>query len=317
MPDYCIYGLVFTSKFELKTKLYHPLSKTEVKDFIFTCSNSPPDGINPADNKLIHQSKLGHLKIHENHGWEVIEYPDRDNYYLNEKRIHCSRQGRFSALQEIRLIGFVISYWAGRYKHDLMIHASTVGHGNKAIVFTAGNSGGKTSLATSMIQNTNYSFMADDILRMSLKDEQLICYPAYPQIRLWPDQIKILLKDSSENHEIVHPDYEKRRIKLPHPQLSTLYEQTCNKAIIYQPNRSKSVTNITIKPLSSQQTFLLLKSNLFTRDLLEVNNNLKDYFLKITTLINKISAFELIYPDGYKLLPSVCERISKHADAVN
>ena len=74
-------------------------------------------------------------------------------------------------------------------KGVFMLHASAVEMGGRAVLFVGGKGHGKSTLAATMYDR-GHGFISDDIVPITLLEDQLLVSPSYPQVRLWPDAIE-------------------------------------------------------------------------------------------------------------------------------
>ena len=314
--EFFVFGLKLSSDYNFKTNLT-PTGKSDSQlvDLHFSCSQQSPNDLDSSQNEVFYQSKLTQLKIYKNQHWQIIEYPGHTSFYLCENQIHCQLDCASNEhLVEIRLFGFVLSYWLTWYKKNTLIHASSVSKNNRNAIFIATNAGGKTSLACAMIKHTDYSILTDDILRIAIDKNSISCYSSYPQIRLWPEQITDFLAQDPDTFNKVHPQFNKRRVKLPQPGLGGFELNPSIASVIFKPNRSTSAKRVKIAPLSAQQAFLLIKKNLFIRDLLTSKDVQINTFDTISKIANTVPAFEITYPEGFEHLPRVCHHINEHIE---
>lgn len=70
-----------------------------------------------------------------------------------------------------------------------MLHASAVEISGGAVLFVGGKGHGKSTLAATMYDR-GHGFISDDIVPITLLEDQLLVSPAFPQIRLWPDAVE-------------------------------------------------------------------------------------------------------------------------------
>lgn len=315
--NYHLFGITLKSQHQFENNLGHSASTTNTFNLFFTFSDNPPVDIKTIDNKEVNISSVTGLKILKNKHWHIIDYPDYTTFFLSQDHIHCQlKDSDKQHLLEIRFLGMIISYWLSYFHHSLMLHSSAVANGNKALLFVAGNSSGKSSLSTTMIQYPDYLILSDDIVRIDTDAEQVRAFPSYPQMRLWPEQIKYFLQQEPDLYQHIHPSYDKRRVTLPRKQFGDLSKHSCSDIVIYLPNKCCDDSDVKFSPISHRDAFFLIKSNLFTRDVLPNDLNQKILLHKISFLTEQARFFRIDFPDGYDKLPKVCEQIKAHAELI-
>ncbi|MBE9039889.1 hypothetical protein IQ235_03670 [Oscillatoriales cyanobacterium LEGE 11467] len=91
----------------------------------------------------------------------------------------------------------------------LVLHASAVSVGGRAIAFLGQSGQGKSTTAATLHQR-NHPLVTDDALVIQLDGtSDAVVFPSYPQLRLWP-QLVTSLGETPENLPTVFPDTEKR-----------------------------------------------------------------------------------------------------------
>ena len=71
------------------------------------------------------------------------------------------------------------------------LHASAVEIGGRAVLFIGNKGRGKSTLAAKMY-DMGHRFISDDIVPITICEDQLLVSPGYPQLKLWPDTIRAM-----------------------------------------------------------------------------------------------------------------------------
>ena len=136
-----------------------------------------------------------------------------------------------------------------------MLHASAVEIGGRAVLFVGGKGHGKSTLAATMYDR-GHGFISDDIVPITLLEDQLFVSPAFPQVRLWPDAIE------SMGH---NPEALPRVSELFNKRYRVLEERFRQDALplagIYQLLATEDEVNI--EKLAPQDALLALLQNIY------------------------------------------------------
>ena len=90
----------------------------------------------------------------------------------------------------------------------LVLHASVVEIGGRAVAFLADSGAGKSTLAAAL-HARGHALVADDVAAVRVGPDGPVVYPAFPQLKLWPDAATALGRDAASLPR-VEPGYEKR-----------------------------------------------------------------------------------------------------------
>lgn len=112
---------------------------------------------------------------------------------------------------EIHLIGIAMAIWL-ELAGVLALHGSGVVVDGRAIGLLGGNRSGKSSLALHLM-GLGATLLSDDLLAIRQQGGSIEAAPAYPQVRLWPQEAEGLV-GTAQGFERAHPDFDKLRIPL-------------------------------------------------------------------------------------------------------
>jgi len=91
----------------------------------------------------------------------------------------------------------------------LVLHASAVAVNGKGVGFLGGSGWGKSTLAA-VLQSRGHVLIADDVIAVeTYLDAQPCVFPAFPQIKLWPEAAQAI-GIHPENLLPLHPQFKKR-----------------------------------------------------------------------------------------------------------
>lgn len=122
----------------------------------------------------------------------LFRLPSLAAFYVHSgKRITIERFGHTS-FEDISV--FLLGTAFGALLHQrftLPLHASSVVHNGKCLVFAGISGAGKSTLAASMIQ-CGSMLLADDITAFTLSNHKLMALPAFPAMKMWEDSLNAL-----------------------------------------------------------------------------------------------------------------------------
>lgn len=110
---------------------------------------------------------------------------------------------------EAALLSVVLAYWLERAGTPVL-HASAVAWADGAVAFLSDSGCGKSALAAAMIR-CGALLVTDDILPLISGDDAWWALPAFPAMRMWPDEAEFFL-GGYEALSHVHPDSAKRYV---------------------------------------------------------------------------------------------------------
>ena len=90
----------------------------------------------------------------------------------------------------------------------LVMHASVVARGDRAVAFLGKNGWGKSTIAAAL-HTKGYDLVTDDVAAVRFDADGPHVFPSFPQMKLWPEAAT-LLGSSLDSLPILHPDFDKR-----------------------------------------------------------------------------------------------------------
>jgi hypothetical protein len=92
----------------------------------------------------------------------------------------------------------------------LVLHASAVVIGGKAVAFVGWKGQGKSTTAATLFAR-GCPLLTDDLLVVNGEDEhQPVAHPGFPQFKLWPDSAEFALAEAAKTLPKLMPNYDKR-----------------------------------------------------------------------------------------------------------
>jgi len=235
-------------------------------------------------------------------------------YHLWPQDIVCHllrpNQGyRTEIYTEIYLLGPVLSVWL-ELQGIPNLHASAVAVEDHAVGFLATSTGGKSTLAATMLQ-AGYPLLTDDILCVERREEAFWGRPGFPQMRLWPDQARYFLGHYEELDSLT-PQTTKRRVPVGENGLGTFCGASRPLACLYLPERRDPTTwgtRVEVTPVSRVEALVSLIGQGFSSSVVEKLGLRRHRFDLFGSLASQVPIYRLVYPEGVQYLPYVRQAI--------
>ena len=308
-PVYSLYGFKLASNFPFANRL---VETTGEPDLTFRSVSVPPivgweeDTPAYASSPQLDGAEESLLSVYRRGSCHILRITGVVDYYIAPESIVCYvLDPAYGYLAEIHFLGIAFSLWL-ELRGIPALHASAVVIEDSAVVFLATNSGGKSSLAATLMQ-AGYPLLTDDILPLERRGETFLGRPAYPQMRMWPDQASYFL-GHYEDLGIVHPAYSKRRVPVGADGLGTFHGEPSPLARFDLPERRDPAEwgeGIEISPLSRTEALMSLVGQSFVPHTVEALG-LQPHRLKLfAQLLSQVHVRRIVYPEGYAHLPRV------------
>ncbi|HVR98368.1 MAG TPA: hypothetical protein VMW27_17265 [Thermoanaerobaculia bacterium] len=306
---YGLYGLVMASDFPFTSPL---APGTGQPDLTFTCAAAPSiSGDLPAP---VYVSRFRNTRGESNclfyrlDGLDLLRFPEVGDFYLYTDRIICHAVDPGAV--ETYLLGTVLSCWLERAEVPCL-HASAVVAGD-AVGFLSFNGGGKSSLATAMLQE-GCPLLTDDVLAIEPGPEGFCGRFGYPQMRLWPPEADHFW-GSAARFQRVHQVSPKVRV----PVDSAAFDAAGRSlACLYLPVRRPSVEDdgaVRFEALSARDAVIEFVRHSFVAPLVQAAGWQPRRIDLFAQLAAQVPVRRLIYPSGFEHLPRVIDEIFKDLD---
>ena len=239
-----------------------------------------------------------------------IVYIDFAIYDIIDRRIICYPGSQTNEMQlHLNFLGPVMSMWLEQNGFQVL-HASAVLIEQKVALFLADSQQGKSTIAALFIKK-GYPLLSDDLvaIKYNQEEQKFYAYPAYPVIKLWPDQFDSLFKD---NASALFLDKELRKCRVRVDSLNP--ELFCNQpqplSIIYHLNRGDNFNRLTVQPLSNMQAMTKLIRYSFAAPIMIVMKWQPQRLASFSRLcLTHQNIRELKYPSGMAELDLLSEQI--------
>jgi len=153
-----------------------------------------------------------------------------------------------------------------RLRGVICLHASAVSIEGRAIAFVGPPGAGKSTTAAACSKK-GHAVLADDIVAMEERDESFYALASHPELRLWPESVK-LLYGHAEALQRLNPEWDKRRLWLG--DLGVRFEhRTLPLGAIYILGDCRPAHAPYVEPLESREALLSLVAETYANKILD------------------------------------------------
>lgn len=314
---YSLYGVSLVSDFAFANRLARAAeSAAGHARLTFECVSQAPVGwsppgeaayaspVSPADGQ-------SSVVVHRLDGCLLMRFRTAD-FYLEPGRIVCHLPDEdYRYLVELQILGVVLAVWL-EWRGVPALHASAISLGGWGAAFLSAAGGGKSSIAMSLMRE-GHSLLTDDILAVGKTGTEYVGHPGYPQVRMWPDQVERFA--GSEEGEIVHPAFSKRRLVVGEGGFGSFYESSLPMTRLYLPERRSGASRVEISPVPPREALMHLVGNSFVAPIVEALGLQPHRLGTLAGLLSQAPVRRVVYPDGFDNLPRLYRAILRDVAA--
>lgn len=183
----------------------------------------------------------------------------------------------------------------------LVLHASAVDIAGRAVAFLGGPGEGKSTMAAAM-HARGHRLLADDVTAVRFVADHPTVFPAFPQLKLWPESAVALGNDPGPLPRL-EPGLEKRSLRASRGFLST----PLTLKHIYVLAEGKTPHS---EPLRPQQALVKLIGHSYAGRLLR-NVKASAHFFDCAELVNNVAVSSLERPRSLPALPDVARLVER------
>ena len=188
---------------------------------------------------------------------------------------------------------------------QMVFHGSAVMIGGHAVTFLAEKGWGKSTMAASL-NKRGHQLISDDVLGLAKEGDKLMVQSAFPQLKLWPDSLALIGRDSNE-HPKLHPDFDKRSLQLQ----SGFVNEPVPLHHVFLLGYGEAAA---IEPLRASQAVVELLPHWycarFGPDMLE-DLGRAEHFKQCAELVNRVPVSRLKRPPSLARLPEVLQLLEE------
>jgi hypothetical protein len=237
---------------------------------------------------------------------DILRFPGPLEFRVDGPRIRArAPAGTPPHRLEIAFLGAVMAFLLEK-RGACALHASAVATEGGTILFLGGNRGGKTALAAALLRSGR-DLIADDIAALEATREGLIVRPAYPSMRMWPDEADWFL-GTHEALPLVHPDLDKRRVPVGPGGFGRFLDRMVPLRRVYLPERGGTGPPKILPVPPSEALFALLAGSFLARVMETAGDRARRLDL-LARVAREDRVRRLLLPDGFDRLPEVVETV--------
>ena len=236
----------------------------------------------------------------------AFRFADVAEFTVGSERIeYVLRDDAYAYGLELWLLGTVLAFWL-EWQGVPTLHASAAVVGDHAVGFLASKQGGKSTLATALLQQ-GHLLLTDDILPLDINEEVIHGRPGYPQVRMWPDHAEHFVEDA---HALcpAHPYIEKRRVPVGSGGIGSFCDEPRPLHTLYLPERTDD-GSVQIQPVAPINALQAVLRHSFLPRLVEATGWQASRLSTLSRLVEQVPVRRLTYPSGAERLPQVTDAI--------
>jgi len=236
----------------------------------------------------------------------IVRFADAATFSVGSERIeYVLHDDTYAYALELWLLGTVLAFWL-EWQGIPALHASAVALDDGVVGFLASKQGGKSTLATSLLQR-GHSLLTDDLLPLDVQEPHVQGRPGYPQMRMWPDHARHFVDDPCALRR-ANPYTEKRRVPVGPEGLGTFCDDARPLKALYLPERTSSAS-VQIQPVAPINAVQAVLRHSFLPRLVEAAGWQASRLSTLSRLVEQVPVWRLTYPSG-------TEHLSRVADAL-
>ena len=209
------------------------------------------------------------------------------------------------------------------HQGKLILHASACITQHGAIAFVGSTGAGKSTMAASFGLR-GLPVLTDDCLRIEESNGQMVCYPSYPGLRLWPESLEGLFDDAPDGEALAHYTDKKRLVvgdntaagPFPLHSIYILANRDDDSAVevVEGGDITDEAGQLTITQLETSGALLETIKHTFQLDPAD-RARISQSFVQYTMLAKYVPFFQLAYPQQFTWLPAVNQAVLAHLDS--
>ncbi len=303
-----LFGMCVETEYEFRTPMHRADSGAPV-DLIFECSfgtHLPFDSqeMRIAASRETNRYGEAAVSVYSIPAGHRMRFPRIADFSLYPGRITCAlHKPSLAHMVEICLLGHVLAWYLERSGIPAL-HGGALALDGRAALFLADRGGGKSTLVASLL-NRGFSLLGDDIAAVEPCGGYTCCRPAFPQIKLTPEQAELFV-GTCEGYTRVHPGYGK--LSVPARDLGSFETSARPVHRIYLLDRRQPGSAVELERIPPGVAIIGLIRSAFLAELVSDLHSLRERrFHRFSTLVEHVPVMRLRYPTGYDALPSVAE----------
>jgi len=249
------------------------------------------------------------IRLYRAEGRFFVRFADAATFSIGPERIeYLLHNDTYAYALELWLLGTVLAFWL-EWQGVPALHASAVVLGDGAVGFLASKQGGKSTLATSLLQH-GHPLLTDDLLPVDVAGDGIRGRPGYPQMRMWPPHARHFV-DNPQALRRANPYTEKRRVPVGPDGLGSFCDDVRPLQALYLPERTDDAP-IQVRSVAPTDALQAVLRHSFLPRLVEATGWQARRLSTLARLVEQIPVRRLTYPNGVGHLSRVAEAVLEH-----
>lgn len=310
---YRLFGLRLGSAFPFRTPLASADGPPELR---FICLEKSSSLLEEGSSRLIYASRSNgadgapRAALYRQRDGYLIRYSGIADFLIEPHRIvgYPARPGLEPEVEHL-LLGPILAFWLEQQER-LVLHASAAVVEGRVVAFLAPNTGGKSSLLAALMQ-AGYPMLSDDVLPIREQGGVVMGEAAYPQMRLWPDQVARLAQGVRGVHPVLS-GLRKCRVPVEEGGMGRFSAGSWPLAGLYLLKRrppARAQRSVDITPLAPWEALRELLRHSFLAQLVGRAGLQPARLPLLAQVARRVPMCRIAYPDDVNALPAVREAL--------
>jgi len=300
------------------------IATIENLDDILIRSDSPPDlryeishkapGFSCGTTKLLYESEFAgtdgrpRLVIWKHAGDYRLRFSSVGTFDIGDGLIvSYPRENSTRELLTTCLLGPVMSVWLER-RGVLALHGSAVVIEGKAVGFLSATGGGKSVVAVALLRS-GYPLLTDDVLPITIKEEECLASPSYPMLNLWADEARYFF-GSTDGMRADPFAADKFRIRVDGEE-NAFCNQPCRLRCLYLLSRTEEREEAEVTPVRTLDAVIELVRYSYAAHVVQAMGLQRHRLALLAELARRVPIRRIQYGSGTNRLTQLCDAILK------
>lgn len=185
------------------------------------------------------------------------------------------------------------------------LHGNALTKGERTLVLVAPSGTGKSTLSSALLQR-GYELLTDDMVALHRQAEEYLIYPSWPVMRLWPDSIENVLRESA-SHAKVHADFNKQIVPLQRSAQKNTQKNLTEILLLKREDRVANQSGVHIRTLRGTEAVMTLLKNTILGEVYRPLGIEQKRLSDLARLAGRVQVNELTYPSGTAGLQAITD----------
>lgn len=303
MKYYQIYGLNVESDFELLEA--HEIDQPSEIQVTIVQGDIEEKYTEPM--AIEYEMEIGYGFVHHEETWTCARFRGLATFMIrNGAQINYHL---YEGYNRIHVNELIMDYCLGillYQRNMLMIHGSGIYYKGKALIISGESGAGKSSLSDEMLER-GYQLMADDIVAVDQKSENIYAYPAFPMRKLCVDAV--MRKGLDKSTLIPIPDLEREKYGLILEHEYYAQEVLLGAMVII---RKGNVESPVLEEVVGADKLKYLTANFIRKELFNKVSYVKVTLMKALKVANSIPIYILTRPEDKLTVKEQADLVEKN-----